>query len=246
SAENPIGLANVRGRSEDATGPSAASPWNVDGISVEKNSQLLFNLCDFRLISLAQIHEYVQRVIRSHKIAIGTRLGDAVSGVRLLNELFSDNSPAPWKSEGVSFAGWTDAHTSSNETQIGPSVDGAIQGEGPHIVTEVDEAVIKPRSFSTLGNDDSNPALHPLSDHVSSSEVAHLEQSPVQEMVSLTGNNFGKPPQTPVLSRSVSPVNAPSGEKQVPVVVTTGIEQNPSKAYACISRLRIYHMLIFF
>ncbi|CAE6532962.1 unnamed protein product [Rhizoctonia solani] len=233
SAKSAIELADTRNTSEDATGYNAASPRNDSEISVEKNSELLFYLCDFRLISLAQICEYMLRVIESHKTSIGARLSDAVSGVRLLNGLFLDNSPVPWKGGVDSFSAWIDAHTSLEEVQISPGVGRTIQNEEPHVVAEVDGAAIKPRSFSTLGDHSDDHTFDSLHCHASSNGVARLGRSPVHEEVEmdeLTGNNIGKHPQTPLISRTVSPVDVCLGSKGPAQSSATSRAQPPANA----------------
>ncbi|CAE6489428.1 unnamed protein product [Rhizoctonia solani] len=59
--------------------------------------------------------------------------------------------------------------------------------------------------------------------------LAQIQDRGVEEMEYMEGNNLGKHPQTPVTSRSGSPVNTCAG-KQVPMGVVEGTEQPPTSS----------------
>ncbi|CCO31758.1 Eukaryotic translation initiation factor 4 gamma Short=eIF-4-gamma [Rhizoctonia solani AG-1 IB] len=77
-------------------------------MSVTTSSELLFSLYKLRLISLAQVYEYMFRVVGSRKGSTGTNLRDAVTGLRLLRGLLLEEPEVPWKNEAGELSGWID------------------------------------------------------------------------------------------------------------------------------------------
>ncbi|KAH7329847.1 hypothetical protein B0J17DRAFT_679921 [Rhizoctonia solani] len=210
------------------TGTSSMPPRNGDAISIERNSELLFYLCDFHLISLAQICEYMHRVTDCHKKITGVSLSNAATGIRQLNGLFPDHSPVPWSHEKNAFDEWIDAHPSLNEGQTITIVGRASSQEKLHTSTEVDGASIQHKMPFPLGDRDSVKVsfVDPFNGLVSSDKIILLTQSQSQEeeIDGVARNNLGKPPQTPVASRPESPANKHLEEGSVLTRVTAGAE----------------------
>ncbi|KDN42253.1 hypothetical protein RSAG8_06920, partial [Rhizoctonia solani AG-8 WAC10335] len=185
SAENIVQSAKAWDGNESTTGLGTASPSNNNEISVEKNSELIFHLFNFQLISLAQISEYTFRVISSHGTSIGTRLGDAVAGVRLLAGLFP-GSHGPWKREIDAFNRWINTHSILDENKAHTSSDSAIQSQEPHGITAKDKPTQDKSPSSPLTNNNGGPPLNSLDGLTTSDEKAREEEkvddtSPVEE-----------------------------------------------------------------
>ncbi|CAE6445541.1 unnamed protein product [Rhizoctonia solani] len=230
SAENIIDLESNQDRTGTTTGPDFMSPRSNGTISLEKNSELLFYLCDFRLISLAQICEYMHRVIESHKTSTSSRLRDAGIGIRILSGLFPGHSAVPWKNEKNEFDEWINTHSNLNDCQVTATLGRINPQEKLHTNTDVGRST-QPKTigFSPLGNHNDAEAYSSGSPNrlVSSDKTTFLSQSRdhAEEIDDLARNNFGKPPQTPVVSRPESPANKNSDEGLVMTGVVAGKER---------------------
>ncbi|CAE6441409.1 unnamed protein product [Rhizoctonia solani] len=231
---------------------NTTEPGNGNEISVEKNSELLFHLWDFQLISLAQICEYMFRVIEVHKSSVGHRLSDAEVGVHfLLHSCFPDYSHGPWKRETDLFCGWIDAQSGSNENQADSITDGTSQSGEEYAFTSSEDATINHWGMSLVPTWQPlvSGGLVPSLDAFSSSDtiefspgstngpisydkVACLAQGKdhgEEEERKAAENNTGKPPQTPVTSEFEFLADAIS-EKQVPVGVAGVTEHRPTSS----------------
>ncbi|CAE6445492.1 unnamed protein product [Rhizoctonia solani] len=178
---------------------------------IEKSSELLFHLFNLQLLSLAQISEYVSRVIKRPGALINTHLGNMMAGVRLLVGLFPGCSHGPWEKEVNSLRKWIDQHSSLDGNQANATIDCAIQEKEPRSGT-VDTD--NPRSHSVLcsSNKSNNPSPKSFNAPIVSSKTAHSSQryNLKEEMDGTPGNNIGRPPRTPDTLRAESPVDTSS------------------------------------
>ncbi|CEL52510.1 hypothetical protein RSOLAG1IB_05714 [Rhizoctonia solani AG-1 IB] len=209
SSDHIADPANDEGNSGSIT--LMPSPHKGAEISVTNTSELLFYLCDFRLVSLAQVSEYMFRVVETCKTSNGARLEDAVAGVRLLYGLFPSDSRAPWKNEANEFEAWIDSHSCKGQAEATTDVPDSSDHDR---VANMEQSANKGSSDPSFGNNTGEPPLHLISHPVSPEEPALSSHSPIHEenIEITTGNNLGKPPPTPVVSRPESPVDVCSNE----------------------------------
>ncbi|KAH7329846.1 hypothetical protein B0J17DRAFT_722523 [Rhizoctonia solani] len=228
SIKSAIQSTSTQESNESLTGLGATSPSEDSKISIKKNSELLFHLFNFQLLSLAQISEYVFRVIEGHGASIGTGLSDAMAGVRLLVGLFPGRSRGPWQKEANSFSKWIDQHTISDKNQANAAMDQS--GEPHNITMDGNNLTHKSTSSSSNEGDSLTPGTHVIP--ISLNETDHPPQSHAHEedeTNNTTGNNLGRPPRTPATSRAESPVDA-RPEDKVPAVIETGTENQETSS----------------
>ncbi|KAL5638206.1 hypothetical protein ACGC1H_005044 [Rhizoctonia solani] len=234
STGNNVELAKTHS-SEASTRSGETPPWSDNEIAIEKNSELLFHLFKFQLISLAQISQYIFRVISSHEASIDTRLSNAVVGVRLLVGLFP-RSHGPWKKELDSFNKWIGTHSTLDENKANAGLDDVTQSNEPDDIPTKGQTTDDQIPASPLCNVSDDP-LNLLDAPVNSNKTPHLSQSQVyeeEEMDDTVGNNAGKPPRTPSTSRVESPVEAFSEEERLSTNVATSAERQKMSSGASV------------
>ncbi|CEL52511.1 Eukaryotic translation initiation factor 4 gamma OS=Schizosaccharomyces pombe (strain 972 / ATCC 24843) GN=tif471 PE=1 SV=1 [Rhizoctonia solani AG-1 IB] len=121
--------------------PGATLPQGEPKMSVTTSSELLFSLYKLRLISLAQVYEYMFRVVGSRKGSTGTNLRDAVTGLRLLRGLLLEEPEVPWKNEAGELSGWID--TCLNEIPAKEVANATDSSEHTHVAWTTQNVAIK-------------------------------------------------------------------------------------------------------
>ncbi|EUC56493.1 eukaryotic translation initiation factor 4G, putative [Rhizoctonia solani AG-3 Rhs1AP] len=212
SARNTVESAKTHDSGEASTGLGTPPSSSDNETAIEKNSELLFHLFNFQLISLAQISQYIFRVISSHGASIGNRLSNAVVGVRLLAKLFP-GSPGPWKKQLDSFNKWIDTHSTLEGNNTSITWDDASQGNEQN---------------ATPTGDQIAEAKSPSSPLVQSQIRFYGED----ELDDTAGNNLGNPPRTPSTSRAESPIEGSSEERRLSTEVVTSAERQTASSGA--------------
>ncbi|CAE6445482.1 unnamed protein product [Rhizoctonia solani] len=221
STKSTMQSASTQDSNESPSGLDAVLPSDDNMIAIEKNSQLLFHLFNFQLLSLAQISEYVFRVIEGCDASIHARLSGAMAGIRLLVGLFAGCSRGPWQKEANSFNKWVDQHSILDESQANGATD---RGEEPRNLN-IDGNNLTNKTISSLSNEGDSPfpgsnnvPIHSNQKGHSSQRHAHEEE----EMNDMSGNNLGRPPRTPATSRAESPVDTRPEDNETALVVEMG------------------------
>ncbi|KAG8683700.1 hypothetical protein FRC11_013208 [Ceratobasidium sp. 423] len=252
SAESVPETTNTLANGKATAGSTPMSPRDGSKPPAEKIAELLSQLCDFQLLSLSQICEYMLRVIEGHKAAASTSLADAVAGVRLLNELFPKHSHGPWKNKANFFRGWIDIHSSSNENQANMIGGSTSQPKERYPFNSSGDTNINNRSLisaaptpqsllggntmtypGALSNDEDYPpptpadGLVPPIEAIRSLQIKDYEE----ETANMSRNNLGRPPQTPVISCATSLADETSNN-QGPMGVAESIGNQPTNPIA--------------
>ncbi|CAE6445500.1 unnamed protein product [Rhizoctonia solani] len=218
---------------ENAVEPAnAMSSRRVDGISVEKSSEILFNLWDFQLASIVQVCEYIFRVIEAHERSVGPKLADAVAGVRfLLRSCFSNRSRGPWKREAESFREWADAHSNGNKHQTNTARESSSSQAKQAHIPKAKDIVIHHRGISSSSDGNSDLPANSLNRPDPSKSALSQSQTDGEEEISDAGeNNIGRPPGTPSRPPAKSVVDAHSSKRSVPISVMTNMDYRPASS----------------
>ncbi|CAE6445406.1 unnamed protein product [Rhizoctonia solani] len=229
SVENILEPSSTWDNGESTTGFSAPPELNGKYASVEKNSELLFYLYTFRLISLAQISEYIFRVIKSYGASVGTRLTSAVASVRLLTKLFPNHSHGPWKKEVNSFNRWTHVHSSLDKYSAKTIVENTSHNQETLDITS-EENIERIGSPSLLDNGRKFPLFNSFNASIGPEERFNSFGSQHLEVeTTVTGNNLGKHPATPSTSSSLDPASGLSPPPSEDLSVLEGQGPSPLK-----------------
>ncbi|CAE6489432.1 unnamed protein product [Rhizoctonia solani] len=238
SSGNNTESASAHTHSETAAEHEVTDGWvtpTLDGneISLGRIFELLSRLHEFQLLSLAQLCEYIFRVIEWYKTATGPAATEAVTGIRsLLSSCCPNPRCSPWENEIVSFCKWVDTRSRLDEYQDNANAGGADEAKMQHVVANPEDIMINHSgpSIATSSNLISSLGTRPSDDgHGSACRnklngLTEVHDCQEGEMDETAGNNIGKPPQTPGASRPESPADAFLEEKQVLMTLPKGME----------------------